>query len=190
MTLFFDTETTGLPNFNERARHPSQPHIVTFGALLCDDDGGEIEQHDLLVKPDGWTIPKEASDVHGITDELAVLGIPEAEVARLAVRLFREADLIVAHNLQFDKFLCRCAARRYDVISDADDQWWKGIAGFCTMRASTPICKLPGKFAGQHKWPKLSEAYQHAFGEQFDGAHSALADCRAAKRLFHWLNNR
>lgn len=190
MILFIDTETTGLPDFNKRARDPSQPHIVTLGALLCDDEGGEIETHDLLVKPDGWTIPKEASDVHGITDELAALGIHEREVAKLVVDLFGKADLIVGHNLQFDKFMCRIAARRYDVINDNHDQWWKNLACFCTMRATTNICRLPGNFPGQFKWPKLSEAYFHAFGEHFDGAHSALADCRAAKRLFHWLNNR
>ena len=35
MILFFDTETSGLPNFNERARHDSQPHSAGADVQAC-----------------------------------------------------------------------------------------------------------------------------------------------------------
>lgn len=49
------------------------------------------------------------------------------------------------------------------------------------------ICKLPGQY-GDWKWPKLTEAYQHAFGKTFDGAHDALADVRACKDVYFYLH--
>lgn len=191
MILFFDTETTGLPNFNERARHPSQPHIVQLAAIaMTNDMATDLDAYNVIIKPDGWTIPKEASDVHGITMEKAACGVSEKEAAMRLLEMIGAASLIVAHNIQFDKFIARIAMRRYDLITDAQDLWWKQLPTFCTMRASTDICKLPGSFAGQYRWPKLQEVYQHAFGETFNGAHDALADVRACVRVYRWLQTR
>lgn len=187
MILFFDTETTGLPNFNERARHPSQPHMVQLAALLTTESGREIESHNVIVKPDGWAIPTEASDIHSITNEVARFGISEKTAAELLLAMVKKATRIVAHNITFDKFIARIAMRRYELIADADDIWWKALPTFCTMNATTNLCKLPGPFAGKYKWPKLQEAYQHAFGETFNGAHDALADVRACARIYRWL---
>ena len=59
MILFWDSETTGLPDFNLRARDPAQPHIVQLAAILTDDGGSVYESHNVIIKPDGWTITKE-----------------------------------------------------------------------------------------------------------------------------------
>lgn len=189
MILFFDTETTGLPNFNERARHPSQPHIVQLAAILTDDDGKEMESHYAIVKPDHWTIPKEASDIHGITDEIAKeYGISEHRVAALLLAMMWKASPTVAHNHQFDKFIARIAMRRYDLMTDADDERWKAMPRVCTMLEMTDICAIPGKF-GKSKWPNLREAYKHATGKQLVDAHDALADVRACKEIYFWLKS-
>ncbi len=186
MILFFDTETTGLPDFNKRARDPSQPHIVQLAAIAMTDDlTTEIDAYNVIIKPDGWTIPKEASDVHGITMEKAACGIPEKEAAEKLLSMVALSALIVGHNIQFDKFIARIAMRRYELITDAQDQWWKQLPTFCTMKSTTHLCKLPGPYG--FKWPKLQEAYQHAFGETFAGAHDALADVRACARVYGWL---
>lgn len=189
MICFFDTETTGLPDYNKRARDPAQPHVVQFSAILMASDGREMEMHNLLSRPDGWLIPDEASAVHGITNEVAMAyGIAEDLVARVCLELFRKASLIVAHNVTFDKFLMRIAMRRYDLIQDSDDAWWKGLNTFCTMRTMTPICNLPGQYGA--KWPKLQEAHKHCFGAEFEGAHDALADVRACARIYQWIQDR
>jgi DNA polymerase III epsilon subunit-like protein len=44
--------------------------------------------------------------------------------------------------------------------------------------------------SGQNKTPKLVEAYRFFFGEDYDGAHSALADARACARVFFELRRR
>lgn len=189
--LFLDCETTGLADFNKRARDPSQPHIVQLAAILTDEDGREREGHNMIVRPDGWDIPKEASDVHGITNEIATeFGLSERQVAAIFLIMLKKAKLLIAHNLQFDKFIARIAMRRYDLITDADDAWWKAFPTFCTMRAMTDICKLPGKFEGKFKWPKMQEAYFTAFGKTYDGAHDAMADLRACKDVYFWLKKR
>jgi len=189
MILFLDTETSGLPDFNKRARDPSQPHMVQMAAILTDDLGGALEEHNVLIKPDGWTIPKEASDIHKITDEIAAIGIAEKHAAEILLAMLRKSQLLVGHNIQFDKFIARIAMRRFELITDEDDAAWKAMPTFCTMREMTDICKLPGKFAGKFKWPKLGEACQH-IGKPLVGAHDAMADLRACKEVYFWLKAR
>lgn len=61
MFLFFDTETTGLKS----------PHIVQLAALLTEEDGRECARLNVIIQPEGWTIPDEAAAVHGITTDIA-----------------------------------------------------------------------------------------------------------------------
>jgi DNA polymerase-3 subunit epsilon len=186
-TILFDVETTGLPNYNLRARDPSQPHLVQFAGILLDGDL-EVEHFTAIVKPDGWVIPDDVAAIHGITQDRAMAeGIPEASVIELFHAWMRESGLLVAHNLTFDKFLMRIAARRYDVITDADDPWWKEYPGFCTMKASTNICRIPATNGRGYKFPRLAEAYRHAFGRELQGAHDALVDVRACAEVYRWL---
>lgn len=187
MTLYIDTETQGLPDMNKRASDPCQPHLVQFAAIVTSDTGEIMDEHNVIVRPDGWEIPADVSAIHGITTERAMAdGLPESMVAKLALMLIKEASLVVAHNLQFDKFLIRIALRRHGLLTDEMDQWWKEMPTFCTMKATTNMCKLPGK-RGVFKWPKLIEAYRHAFGEDFDNQHDALADVKACARLHRWI---
>ena len=73
MYLFFDTETTGLPrNWKAPVSDLNNwPRLVQLAFLLYDDEGNKISEGDYIVKPDGYTIPKDASRIHGITTERA-----------------------------------------------------------------------------------------------------------------------
>lgn len=187
--LFFDTETSGLPDFNKRASDPTQPHIVQLACELTDHLGSVIESHNVLIRPDGWTIPKETSDIHGITNETAQVGIAESVAASLFMDMVKKANLLVAHNIKFDKFMARIAMRRFGLLSDEQDEWWKALPQFCTMQNTTDLCRLPGKIEGRYKFPKLQEAYFHIFNREFDDAHDALADVNACKEIFFWLKS-
>ena len=146
-----------------------------------------LELHNVLVKPDRWTIPKEVSEIHGITDEIAKIGLPEKQVAALFYDMVRKSTLLVAHNITFDKFIARIALRRFDIFTDAEDEWWKGLQTFCTMHKTTDICCIPHASGRGNKWPKLEEAYRHIFKKPLEGAHSALADVTACKDIYFWL---
>jgi DNA polymerase-3 subunit epsilon len=187
MILFFDTETNGLPDFNKRASDPTQPHIVQLAAILTADNGETLESHNVIVKPDGWEITKELSEIHGITNDKAkAIGLDQKLVIGLLLEMIKKTNLMVAHNVTFDKFMARIAMRRFGFLSDAEDVWWKGLKTFCTMKSSTDICCIPGTGRG-HKWPKLSEAYEHFFKQPLENAHDALADVTACKAIYFML---
>lgn len=138
------------------------------------------------MKPDGWTIPEDATKIHGITTEdCEKYGLSILSVLGLFGKWCEIADILIAHNISFD--LSRIIYHR-----DKHDLKTKVLLptrSFCTMQTTTNICKLPGKY-DSYKWPKLQEAYKHFFGENFDGAHDALADVKACARVyFHLLQN-
>ena len=83
MYLFFDTETTGLP---KRWNAPvtdvdNWPRLVQLAWIVYDDQGQIMKTRDVMVRPEGFTIPFEASRVHGITTAIALeKGWPIQEV--------------------------------------------------------------------------------------------------------------
>lgn len=195
--LFYDTETTGLPDFKAPSESAHQPHIVQLAALLVDMDTREtIQSMDVITRPDGWTIPDEVAAVHGITTEYAMqVGIPE----RLAVEMFMELwnnRNRVAHNEQFDARILRIALMRHQGNichspsgKSVPDIWKEGRAE-CTARMATPICQIPPTAkmvkAGfsKFKTPNLSEAYRHFTGGELQNAHSAIADVLACRDVY------
>lgn len=182
--LFFDTETTGLPAWKEPSGSDKQPHLVQLAAILCNADTREvISTIDVIIKPDGWEIPRETIDVHGITNEMALkVGIPEKEALELFLELCGDADR-VAYGKTFDQRIIRITTKRYST-EEVIDKWAIKDDFHCAMIMAKPIVKCPAKTKGKFKNPKLQEAHQHFFGDQFDGAHSAMADTQACMRVY------
>lgn len=194
MILFFDTETTGLPNYRMPCGHELQPHLVQIAAILTDDDGSERASINLIVNPK-VPIPAQASLVHGITDELVDrAGVFTNTAVAMWDRLAERADTIVAHNIAFDLFLMQVAwERAASAVSRTFDAAHGTRARFCTMNAASHIMNLPPTermvAAGftKPKPPKLEECVSHFFGETLDGAHDALVDVRACARVYFHL---
>lgn len=194
MILFFDTETTGLPQDRYPIDHPDQPHIVQLAAQLCADDGKALAGFALIVDPgiaSGVRIPARAAEVHGITDEIAAkLGVPLEFAINAFSHLYQRADLVCAHNIKFDVFVTETAiARHHKQIRKLQKPM------FCTMEAASPIVNLPPtdrmKAAGftKPKPPKLEEAYKHFLNEELKGAHDAMVDVAACARLYFHLKS-
>lgn len=185
MKLFFDLETTGKAEMRMPPTHPRQPHIVQLAALLCDDDGTERASMNVIILQ-GKPIPPEASAIHGITTEIAErCGMRLKAAVGLFEDMLSRSDTLIAHNLDFDHLVMMAELNRltprgeFEACMDIMEY----IETFCTMHATTEICCIPGNY-GYFKWPKLIEAYRHLFGEDFDGAHDAMADVRACKRIY------
>lgn len=176
LALFYDKETTGLPIWKEPSEHPDQPHIVQMVAKLIDTTTRRtVQSLDLIIKPDGWTIPDDTAEIHGITTEHALaVGVGEKAAVSMLNDLSAVADKRIAHNEQFDTRIMRIALKRYfgDEAADA----WKQRPAECTMRMSTNICNLRGTHAGKNKWPRLTEAYEFFMGEPMADAHTAMGD--------------
>ena len=186
MLLFFDTETTGLADFNMPPGHESQPHLVQLAALLTEDDGTERASVNLIIKPT-VPIPKQASDVHGITDEVAAAaGVHPGAGFGVLNAMAKCADLLVAHNITFDLIVMQALGYRLNRVEDAEKLG--NIFNFCTMKTATPIVQIPSPYrAGEYKWPRLEECMRHFFKEDLEGAHDALVDVRACKRIYFEL---
>jgi DNA polymerase III subunit epsilon len=200
MILFFDTETTGFFKDHLPVDDPSQPYLVQLAAQLCEDGGRVLVSFSLIVDPclrtdDGpdidVVIPESASKVHGITNEIAArFGVSAYDAITIFARLYKAADLICAHNIEFDKNIMEAAiSRRYQTIRRLRKPM------FCTMRAATPIINLPPtdrmKAAGfdKPKPPKLEECIRHFFNEELSVAHDAMADVVACRRIYFHLKS-
>jgi DNA polymerase-3 subunit epsilon len=176
MYLFFDTETTGANKAKDRT--------VQLAWLLVNEAGGEIEKKCFIIKPSGFRIPSAAAAIHGISTEQAYAEGEELEyVLTEFLEALNEAQVIVAHNIDFDVAILRNDLAELgieDPFSDKDR--------ICTMRSSTAWCRI-SHFNGRSgfKWPKLEELHYRLFGEYIDGAHDALVDVEATKRCFFEL---
>lgn len=178
MKLVFDTETTGLLRKGVPLTDDSQPRCVQLGAILFDEDGTVRGELNVIVKPNGWIVPPEAAAVHGITTELAEkYGIPIDMVLRIFNRWSGIADTLVAHNFTYDRDVLKGEFMRL-----GKEPEFLNKPSFCTQEASTNVCQI--KSARGFKWPKLQEAHKFLFAEEFEGAHDAMADVRACKRVF------
>lgn len=185
--LFFDTETTGFtkPGF--------EPEIVQFAAILQDTACERpISEVSLIVEPHG-IIPAEATAIHGITTELAKnYGIGNVAADTLFCDLLAAADVLVAHNIEFDLEMVKLNWPGAGDMLSARSRLRSKIALFDTMHELTPIMKMP-KTGENHyhddkypewKAPKLQEAYQHFYGKPFEGAHDAMTDTRALRDVY------
>jgi DNA polymerase-3 subunit epsilon len=175
--LFFDTETTNLPNYKSPAG-PRQPHVVQLAAVLV--EGSSERSLVTLVQPAGWTISPGAQAAHGITLARAQAeGVPITQAVTQFDELLSQADLAVAHNIRFDRLLMDSEYLRLGRRAD-----WPET--FCTMVTCTDIVRLPG-FRGEYKWPTLEEAFRHFFHRPPAGAHDAMADVRTCMAIFEEL---
>jgi DNA polymerase-3 subunit epsilon len=180
MILFFDTETTGLPK-NWKAPVTdldNWPRLVQLAYLVYDFDGNLIHSCNEIIKPSGFTIPIDASKVHGITTDIAnQRGSKIEEVFELFSIHLRRAKVIVAHNMAYDEKIIGSELIRLglDNILDSKEK-------ICTMESTVDLCKIDGPYG--YKWPKLEELYRYLFNHDFEGAHDALADIQATAKCF------
>jgi DNA polymerase-3 subunit epsilon len=189
MILFFDTETTGIPDFNKPPEDAGQPRLVQLAALLTDDTGLEVASANLLIKPGDFDFPPGAVKAHGITKEHALAcGVQAESAIRLFLDMWKIADLIVAHNVKFDYRIMQIEIARHPQVAVGFESGKK--RSFCTMNEMTDICQCPPFKYGKWKWPKMQEAYKHAFGEEFANAHDAMADVTACAKVYFWLQTR
>ncbi len=182
MFLIYDTETTGLPkNFNAPLSDSANwPRLVQLAWQLHDADGALIEVQNMIVRPDGFTIPYNSEKIHGISTERATTyGRPLKEVLDAFESSLAKAQVIAGHNIQFDLNIVGAEHHRLQTDSSL-----LGLHSVDTKDDATAFCQIPGGRGGGFKWPTLTELHQKLFGEGFDAAHNAAADVEATTRCF------
>lgn len=183
MYLIFDTETTGLP---KRWNAPitdtdNWPRCIQIAWQLHDANGNLVEHQDYLVQPDGFNIPYDAEQIHGISTALAQQdGISLAEMLEKFNVALSKAKFVVGQNVGFDVNIMGAEFYRMSVDNPLQEL---PVLDTCTEETAL-LCKIPGGRGGKFKLPTLTELHEYLFNEPFGEAHNATADVEATTRCF------
>ena len=152
--------------------------------ILADEEGNRIHEGNLIVKPEGFVIPTDATKIHGITTQKA---LAEGILLKDAISMFKAdldlANFVVGHNVDFDKKIVGAEMIRLGMKDELEKK-----KSYCTMQSSIDFCKIPGKYG--YKYPKLQELYKKLFGSEFENAHDAMSDIEATEKCFWELKKR
>ena len=116
IALYFDTETNGIKTWDNPA---FKLRLVQLGAILQDTETRRVlAEINLIADQKGEHIPEGASDVHGISDELAKqFGFSPLGIDRLFRAMIEKANVLVAHNIAYD----------FHVVQDSMPESWVAI---------------------------------------------------------------
>lgn len=186
MIFVFDTETTGLPekrvckdDYDYLIKYQNC-RMVEFAYKLYSTDGTETKQFRTYIKPDNFEIKN--SHIHGITQDKAVNeGITLEELFSELNPVIKDVTLLVGHNVHFDINVLIAECIRYKNMDLV--QAIRNKPSHCTMILGQQKYRMS-------KFPKLIELYRLEFNEDFESAHTALADCEAAAKCYFNLRSR
>jgi len=184
--LILDTETNGLPkNRYAPISEPGVfPAILQLSWSIYKVEGRSlttISNRDIGIALDP-SVPWDAgaAKIHGIPERAARSGTPSTEALRDLRAALYSVDVVVAHNLAFDKMVLRAAGYATGV-ADLRSLWPPGIKEFCTMTATRDLVRIPAtakqaQYAdlGRFKAPKLNELYTWLYGHVYDMSGSVL----------------
>ena len=164
----FDLETTGLDLREAR--------IVTACAVEIDHEGQVIGTNKEWLADPGIEIPVEASNVHGVTTDIARKnGRPAVEVVaellETIAEFFRKGVPVVAYNAPYDFTILHFEALRHGLDPIVDPK-----------PVIDPL--VLDKFVDTYRSGKRTlSAAAKTYGVELDDAHNATADAVAAGRV-------
>jgi DNA polymerase-3 subunit alpha len=202
--LLFDTETNGLPkSWGANPYNTANwPIVLTLAWQIWDVPADGVDatlqsKGDYLVRPaDSVVWDNDAEKIHGISRAHAVAhGRSAREVFPEFVSIVRGVDLIVAHNMHFDKTVVICELVRLDSSLRMD--WWPRFE-YCTCENTKTLCALPPptgrpvRPSDPYKKPKLVELYRHLYPSAPPDFpfHSAVGDTECLTQCFLELARR
>ncbi|WP_405565587.1 exonuclease domain-containing protein [Polaribacter sp. Asnod6-C07] len=155
--VFFDLETTGVNIGNDR--------IVEISILKVFPNGNK-ESKTWLVNPE-IEIPKEASDIHGITNEKVVTEPTFKELAKKVNKMIMGCDLAGFNS------------NRFDIPLLAEELMRAGIDFDMNNRKAIDVQVIFHK----KEQRTLGAGYQFYCGKELEGAHGAEADTNATYEI-------
>jgi DNA polymerase-3 subunit epsilon len=139
--VVLDVETTGLSPWKG-------DRVIEIGAIALEGGNMIAEFNTLIQVP--RTIPFQATQIHGITDEM-LIGQPTPEEVFPALEAFIRESILIAHNARFDLGFLR---REYELLGTSFRR-----PHVCTLEMSRD--RFP--HLRNHK---LETVYRHLCGEE------------------------
>lgn len=146
MYLIFDTETTGLPKRWDAPITDTDnwPRCIQIAWQLHDAMGKLIEHQDFLIRPEGFNIPYDAEQIHGISTALAEQeGVALAEVLEKFNAAMAKTTFIVGQNVGFDVNIMGAEFHRLGVENPLQTL---PVLDTCTEHTAQ-LCQIPGGVA-------------------------------------------
>jgi DNA polymerase III subunit epsilon len=160
------------------------PRLVQLAWLRYESNGRLLSEGNYIIRPNGFTIPKTASSIHGITTEKALTQGDELEmVMQEFVNLLKASTYLIAHNMSFDENIVGSEMLRMGLPNLLATK-----SKVCTMKETTLYCDIDGHYG--KKWPRLTELHCKVFGDEFQDAHNAATDIKITAKCFWELRKR
>ena len=179
--LVFDTETSGL--------NPQWNVILQLSYQIVDPDSWatiKTVNHYFAWPENKARVTIEAINVNGLTEE--VLSGKQLSNRKVALEEFvadkDSCDLLVAHNLEFDKKFI-IASCREEGVKFASSGWSQS---YDTMKRTTSYCQIHKDWGNGYKWPKLTELAD-CLGVDYSSIslHDSSGDVELTKRCFEQI---
>lgn len=206
--LVFDVETNGLLPKKDKSNPnhipvEAYPYVLQLSYALYD-----ISSNTLLNTYDTYINVKKEVEINdkiteltGITRRTCNKGVSIIDALTEFYKAYITADVIVAHNNDFDKQMIRVEIERnrQEIIRNSPEcmtifnstyEELNGVEHYCTMRKGSIITNImvESKYQGKPpslKWPRLEELYAKLFdGETVDGLHNAMVDVLVCLRCY------
>ena len=193
--LTFDTETTGLPEKDASIYNINKwPHIIQLSYILYDsyDNNVIIKNHYIKINKQ-IDISNESYEKHKIVyDFLDKNGIPIIDALKEFNDHLDNCDIVVGHNLSFDKRMIFVECLRNKVNQNFTK--FKGNKKFvknefCTMKNTKEFCNIINTTKNNLNYlksPSLSELYIKLFpnDELPNELHNSLVDILCTFRCY------
>jgi DNA polymerase III epsilon subunit-like protein len=193
--LVFDTETTGLQEKGASIYDKSKwPYIIQLSYILYDlSANSALIKDNYITIDDSLVISQESYNIHHISREiLDTQGINIVEALKAFNECLKACDIVVGHNLSFDKRLIFVECFRHNVtqyFTEFKHNIMTHKPEFCTMKNTAEFCKLERLTATNkvyYKNPKLSELYTILFPNETvpKDLHNSLVDVAMTLRCY------
>jgi len=194
--LFFDTETTGIPDYKLDITDDKQPRLLRLAAIMTDDKGRILDYMDSLIRITWGEVnesevsedgKKTAFAVNGITNKmLQEDGLPIESILTAFRFMQDQCHEKIAYGYRFDGFVAKGEYARNNMDPG------KEIERYCLMKAVSKLGKSKKIDLPHTKSPfyKLTDAYEAIFKKPLEGAHTPFADAMACKEIYFELKNR
>ena len=197
--MIFDVETTGLlPRDRTGIPLTELPHILQISFVIFDTQYWRVVKSvDFHINvPSTVEISPLVTELTGITREKCDNGTTILNALLEFQKEYMLCNMIVAHNIQFDREMIRVEMERnreqiltFDTNMVFNAEYEKSVNKeiYCTMQMGRNVCKIEsltktGKT--YFKSPKLIELYEHLFGMSPKDLHNSLVDTYVCLRCF------